>query len=66
LLKRKRFLSVQSFCHRFLAGFWGVFGEGFWQIFAYKRFLAVLDFWHYISLLYRAFIQLLPICKGKA
>jgi hypothetical protein len=33
-----------------LLDFWGVFAWGFWQIFGYKRFLAVLDFWH--SLVY--------------
>jgi hypothetical protein len=41
---------MKDFCHGFLAGFWGVFAWGFWQIFGYKRFLAVLDFWH--SLVY--------------
>jgi hypothetical protein len=46
---------MKDFCHGFLAGFWGVFVWGFWQIFGYKRFLVVLDFWHYISVLYRAF-----------
>jgi hypothetical protein len=64
---------MKDFCHGFLAGFWGVFAGflgsfwmGFWQVFAYKRFLAVLDFWHYIRLLYSTFIHLLPIRKGKA
>jgi hypothetical protein len=37
---------MKDFCHGFLAGFWGVFAWGFWQIFGYKRFLVVLDFWH--------------------
>jgi hypothetical protein len=50
LLKPKRFLSVKSFCHRFLEGFWGVLGSfcmgflaDFWlqKIFGGAGFLAL-------------------------